>query len=776
MKLAKPAGVKFWKLLLILVTVLLGVGDAVAGPEAEQLANELRVKLKGKWRAQDFAGIEAVYGDLIREHEKSVGGIGNRQMYILSVYHYTNSVCSERPNCDELLMKWIETQDGCVACKIALASRTKDAAWEARGEGASQAMGRSSAEEYAQGMKAASGIVEALSGRVHHDAYFASLRLNMAHEMGAPREVTDALYDQARALAPTSLDILQVHVRGSLPRWGGEPGDVRLVAEKAAEGTKAKLGDAFYALAASTVFGFEPEQLYEGHHFEWERIKKGWQDLIKENPDRVNKITFAMMAMHANDDVTGKEIVKNLGAYGPDIQSYFKSAGEYSSWVRRIESMKPAKPESPLFAAVRAGDRKLVEKLIAGGEDVNQKNNRYETPIGHALEFHPELFDLLLSKGAKLNVTFHGMPLLCYAASRGSLHAVEEILKTGAAVRIGGGGCASPLTEAVRNNYPAIVKALVTAGALPTEMNDEQRETVLMMAARLKRVESVKELLAAKDVSINLKDRDGSTALHYAARSGSKEIAEMLVAAGADASIEAPGKGNAAKVATDSGFPEVAAVLGKAAGDLSTETPLSLAVKNGDRAQVVSLLEAKANVNEIRKDGQSALANAVEFHPELVDLLLAKGAAAGMPTAKGEPLLNIATVRGDVELIKKLISLGGAMPTMHSRETKTTAYHIAVEKNDPQLVEALMTNPVFAPNSNDMARHLTPLQLAAELNAVNAARALLKNPQILVNAPRMDVANKRMTNALMMAEERGHKELAALLREHGAEPVKQPGQ
>ena len=87
-----------------------------------------------------------------------------------------------------------------------------------------------------------------------------------------------------------------------------------------------------------------------------------------------------------------------------------------------------------------------------------------------------------------------------------------------------------------------------------------------------------------------------------------------------------------------------------------------------------------------------------------------------------------------------------------------------------------MTKAVFAPNLPDMARQITPLQLAAELNAVNAARALLKNPQTIVNAPRMDVANKRMTNALMMAEERGHNELVALPREHGAEPVKQPGQ
>ena len=58
---------------------------------------------------------------------------------------------------------------------------------------------------------------------------------------------------------------------------------------------------------------------------------------------------------------------------------------------------------SPFCAAIVQGDIEMVEKLIALGEDINQKSNG-KTPLQYAARYNRvEIAKLLLENGAKLN-------------------------------------------------------------------------------------------------------------------------------------------------------------------------------------------------------------------------------------------------------------------------------------------------------------------------------------------------------------------------------------
>lgn len=71
---------------------------------------------------------------------------------------------------------------------------------------------------------------------------------------------------------------------------------------------------------------------------------------------------------------------------------------------------------SPFCAAIVQGDLEMVEKLIALGEDINQKSNG-KTPLQYAARYNRvEIAKLLLDNGAKLNARCdNGFTALKYA-------------------------------------------------------------------------------------------------------------------------------------------------------------------------------------------------------------------------------------------------------------------------------------------------------------------------------------------------------------------------
>lgn len=60
--------------------------------------------------------------------------------------------------------------------------------------------------------------------------------------------------------------------------------------------------------------------------------------------------------------------------------------------------------ETPLHKAVAAGDKDLVERLLAEGAEVNAKDNHNQTALHRAATFgNKELAELLLAKSAEVN-------------------------------------------------------------------------------------------------------------------------------------------------------------------------------------------------------------------------------------------------------------------------------------------------------------------------------------------------------------------------------------
>jgi uncharacterized protein len=161
-------------------------------------------------------------------------------------------------------------------------------------------------------------------------------------------------------------------------------------------------------------------------------------------------------------------------------------------------------------------------------------------------------------------------------------------------------------TLAERGDAAALTKALTAGGDVDERGPDGT--TALHWAARSDRLETVRALLAA-GADASAADRYGVTPLQLAAVNGNAAMIALLVAAGADAAAAGP----------------------------DGETPLMAAARTGVPAAMEALLDAGAEVDaRDREFGQTALMMAVrERQPAAVALLLERGAAVNAQTRIG---------------------------------------------------------------------------------------------------------------------------------------------
>jgi ankyrin repeat protein len=166
-------------------------------------------------------------------------------------------------------------------------------------------------------------------------------------------------------------------------------------------------------------------------------------------------------------------------------------------------------------------------------------------------------------------------------------------------------------------------------------------DPALVRAARAGDARAVAALLQQK-ADANAVAIDGTTALHWAVRADDIDTVDALIRAGAQVTTAsrhgvtplyiAAGQGNAAMIRR-----LVTAGADANSTDISGDTVLMAAVRAGNSDAVRALLDADAQVNAAEPQvGHTALMWAVrEDRPELVSLLLGRGASLELKTRTG---------------------------------------------------------------------------------------------------------------------------------------------
>jgi ankyrin repeat protein len=436
-----------------------------------------------------------------------------------------------------------------------------------------------------------------------------------------------------------------------------------------------------------------------------------------------------------------------------------------------------------LHSAARSGDLDALEEAIRAGADVNAPDENGTVPLGWATSLgHREVVRMLLQAGAEVDhQTPRGQSALNVAASRDDRAMVRLLLEAGADVneRIQGATApeylkgATPIFLAALHGEGEALDELVQAGA-DVNARNAGGATILHLATDRGHAPVVRRLLQA-GADPNRVDQRGVTPLMSAANAGSAECLWLMIEAGADPNVATspftPGPlgGITALMAAAQGGhetttlalllsgakPDVRSVEGKSALDFARDGGHSKVVEILLRPEQVKALAATVFVEELEdalRDGRW----------DYVKLMIDGGVDVNVPDENGIPLLLSAAERGEVEIVKGLIT-AGAKIDVRDQEYGTTALIEAAMEGHAEIVRLLIqagADPNLAArgDAGGEGAGWTALMGAAVAGKPEIVRMLLAE-----GADR-SIVNAKGQTALDMAREEGQGNTARVIQ------------
>ncbi|MEW6358817.1 MAG: ankyrin repeat domain-containing protein [Planctomycetota bacterium] len=290
-----------------------------------------------------------------------------------------------------------------------------------------------------------------------------------------------------------------------------------------------------------------------------------------------------------------------------------------------VELLLPKTRDVTLHKAALLGNRFVVERLLAGGADVNAKNEQDSTPLDMAaLKGHKSIVDILLQHGANPDTKDKiGSTPLHWAAFQGHIDVVELLATHSKNVNARNADGKTPLEIA---KSPEVKNILRTHGAWV-----ERDLPTIRRAVQTGNLDAARTILAKAPGLLHAVEKDGLTLLHAAALQGYAHLVALFAQMGAN--VNAMGA--------------------------RRETPLHLAAMQGHTEVARILIEHGADVNARGQKGETPLHFAAVYgHTELAELLIEKGTHIKLKNELGMTALHLAAWRGPIEIVELLIRLG----------------------------------------------------------------------------------------------------------------------
>ena len=408
-------------------------------------------------------------------------------------------------------------------------------------------------------------------------------------------------------------------------------------------------------------------------------------------------------------------------------------AATLQSLIEMAQSLSSPDRTTLLISAAKNGDLGVVSALLNVGLDVDTVDSHGRAPVFWAAQNgHDDVASALIAAGADVHLrdAANTSPLHT-AAVHDQYQVATMLIQQGARVDEAVDGFESTLLHrAASSGRAAIVSALIAAGAAVDKRN-LFGTTALHMAAERGHQDVVSVLLQA-GTDIKAVDTNGRTPLTLAACSGQAGVVAALIKAGAALSKPDVSGKTAMFLAAEAGYLDVVTELYLGGEDVHHEgtSALHYAAQEGHKDVALFLVEAGAHINALDTNGQTPLHLACwRNQTSVIPTLLSSGASADIVDSSGRTPLSWASERGYLDVVRSLIEhrTNGSSSTDididGSNQEMWTPLHFAAKNNHLEVVNELLRAQADV-NARTIHRE-TPLTLSARKGYTSVVSALV---------------------------------------------------